>query len=189
VLYWPDLPEQGVVVVLQVALPPRLRSPITARSPLPSDLAGSLAACLLMPGSHRAACAWQLPAPPAKGCEGSVCHRPPGVGVPAACHPLPEPGDLPRGREVPQGLASQSLLHRSLPKPCSCFSLFLRPRTSLCQQPLPLLSQQLLVAAGHCSVAALASSQQLRCLPLLLQWLLSHSCSRFPPLLSSCMLG
>lgn len=77
-LYWPDLLQQGVVVVLQVALPSRLFSPATTRSPLSSDLAGSLATCLLLPGSCRAACAWQLPVPSAKACEGYACHRPPG---------------------------------------------------------------------------------------------------------------
>lgn len=121
---------------------------------------------LLLPGSLRAAhqltsCLCHLPKPARDLCVTS--HLAGELRLPAT--PCPSPATHHTSQRCHKIWFTRPSSAKACPKPCPHFSLSLRPWTTLCQQPLLLLLQQMLVAASLCGVADLGSSKQLYHLP------------------------
>lgn len=172
-LYWPDLLEQGVVVALQVALPPRLCSPAVAGAHCPQTWLTAwspVCRCLgairqLMLGS----CLCCLPKPARDLC--ATGHLAQESQLPAT------PCLSPATHDVPERCRKIWLPRASSAEACPSFAL-----ASACPQGLeqPGTSSRWLL--GTAVLAALACSKQLHYLTLLLQRLLSCFCSLLPPL-------
>lgn len=147
-LYWVDFPKQGVVVVLQAALPSSLCSPVTVRSPLSSGLAGSLAACLLLSDSLclEAACA--------------ACQSRGGICVPLATWRVC-PGCLPPLARAQQPIVCRGgVISSGFPEP----SLLKLVQTLLLLQPVRKASDKAAPAAAATLISAKAGGcWALRC--------------------------